>query len=615
MADYKLNFYGGSTYGLGTEANPEELLNSPINHATYASTFSVGTDPRTNNQLKAVSEKFNTGIKAVEVQMLTPEVAESIPNQHLTELNRLRKLTGTELTVHGPLVEPTGVIQNHWDEQQRIQAERQILDTVKRAQKVDPQGNVIVTLHASNGLPEPETWVVDANGKKRLENISVIDERTGALGRLPKPKVDWFEGQKEPDPKAELDRFNKENWSRSLSNISIGATRTSDMFDERFSGNLAWLKEKGIENMSDFIKLPRSEEGKRWLASLGKEEKNQAQEILGKLSYITAFTTDSYTQLKEMFNKAYESSKDNKEDRKKLDSYMNEVKPIVDAYKNDSTKVLELSEVVSKGLQVLESLKAVPQEYKEIKDFAIEKSAKTFGNVAFDAYKDAKSRNEAAPVISIENPPAGMGISRAEEIKEVVEKARKNFVERAISSGMSESKAKEEAEKLIGATWDVGHINMIRKYGFGEKELREEAKTIAPYLKHIHLSDNFGMEHTELPMGMGNVPMKAHIQELSKGYEEKFAKIKKVIEAGNWYQNFQTTPFSETLAAFGSPIYGMKMAPYWNQSWQTQGGYFAGYGFNPEVHHSIYGSGFSNLPVELGGQMAGRSRMSGAPIE
>ena len=107
MADYKLNFYGGSTYGLGTEANPEEFLNSPINHATYASTFSVGTDPRTNNQLKAVSEKFNTGIKAVEVSMLTPEVAESIPNQHLTELNRLRKLTCTELTVHGPIIEPT----------------------------------------------------------------------------------------------------------------------------------------------------------------------------------------------------------------------------------------------------------------------------------------------------------------------------------------------------------------------------------------------------------------------------------------------------------------------------------------------------------------------------
>jgi len=36
---------------------------------------------------------------------------------------------------------------------------------------------------------------------------------------------------------------------------------------------------------------------------------------------------------------------------------------------------------------------------------------------------------------------------------------------------------------------------------------------------------------------------------------------------------------------------------------------------NPDIHHSIYGSGFSNLPVELGGQMQGRSRMSGNPME
>ncbi len=57
------------------------------------------------------------------------------------------------------------------------------------------------------------------------------------------------------------------------------------------------------------------------------------------------------------------------------------------------------------------------------------------------------------------------------------------------------------------------------------------------------------------------------------------------------------------------------MTPYWNQNAWTTGGYFAGYGNNPDIHHSIYGSGFSNLPVELGGQTGGRSRVSGAPIE
>ena len=74
------------------------------------------------------------------------------------------------------------------------------------------------------------------------------------------------------------------------------------------------------------------------------------------------------------------------------------------------------------------------------------------------------------------------------------------------------------------------------------------------------------------------------------------------------------TPVTETLSAFGSSVFGG--SPYWNQIAGLSGPYFSGQGAtNPQVHHSIYGSGFTNLPIELGGQMGGRSRVSGAPIE
>jgi hypothetical protein len=45
------------------------------------------------------------------------------------------------------------------------------------------------------------------------------------------------------------------------------------------------------------------------------------------------------------------------------------------------------------------------------------------------------------------------------------------------------------------------------------------------------------------------------------------------------------------------------------------GGYFSGYGdSNPSVHHSVYGSGFTTLPRELGGNIPGtQSRFSGTP--
>ena len=131
-------------------------------------------------------------------------------------------------------------------------------------------------------------------------------------------------------------------------------------------------------------------------------------------------------------------------------------------------------------------------------------------------------------------------------------------------------------------------------------------------VKHMHLSDNFGMEHTELPMGMGNVPTKKMTEAITK-YNDK---VKKIIETGQWYQHFKISPFAKSLSAFGSPIYSMQMAPSWNQAYASSGGYFAGYGqMLPEQHFNIYGAGFSNLPPELGGQMGGRNRLGGAPME
>jgi hypothetical protein len=155
---------------------------------------------------------------------------------------------------------------------------------------------------------------------------------------------------------------------------------------------------------------------------------------------------------------------------------------------------------------------------------------------------------------------------------------------------------------------------MLRKYGYSEEEIVKETEKVAPYVKHVHLSDNFGFEHTELPMGMGNVPLK----EMMKKLGEKGVKAKKVIEAASWWQHFKTPPFQEVLEAVGSPVYSMKMAPYWNQAAGLQEGYFSGYGqMLPQINYETFGAGFSQLPQELGGQIPGAKggRMSGRPLE
>ena len=193
-------------------------------------------------------------------------------------------------------------------------------------------------------------------------------------------------------------------------------------------------------------------------------------------------------------------------------------------------------------------------------------------------------------------PPAGFALSTGNDIRDIVVASRQQFVNKAIADGMSENEAKKQAEKFIGATWDVGHINMLRKFGYEEKDIIKEAEAVAPYIKHVHLSDNFGFEHTELPMGMGNVPLKEIMEKLG----EKGFNARKIIEASAWWQHFRSPPFQEVLEAVGSPLYSMNMAPYWNNAPGLVQGYSSGYGqMLPQINYETFGAGFSRLPTEL----------------
>src|SRR4030042_1635879 len=311
-----------------------------------------------------------------------------------------------------------------------------------------------------------------------------------------------------------------------------------------------------------------------------------------------------------IFSKAYKYG--NEEQKEKL-------KELSEIYAKDlqsinKTDILGESRAMHRLLNELQSPQnnLAPEMFVPIEKFAVEQSSKTFGNAAFNAYKKF---GEKSPILSIENPPAGFALSTGEDLKNLVEESRKQFVKKAVSEGISEGKAEDAAQKLIGATWDVGHINMLRKQGLSEKDIIKETEKIAPLVKHVHLSDNFGFEHTELPMGMGNVPIKEILEKLGKeGFDAK-----KIIEAGSWWQHQRTAPFKETLEAFGSPIYSMQMAPYWNQNIEFHQSYYAGLAgqWLPQTNYETFGSGFSRMPMELGGQAQGAqgSRMSGKPKE
>ncbi len=618
MAEYKTksNFYAGADYGLDSNyGKGDTFLGFESEYRFPVSQFGLTTDPRTSNQLKAVSDKLSTGAKTIEVTGITSEVFESIPDQHLDEINRLRKLTGIDITFHGPLIEPTGVKSQGWDPSHREQAERQMFQSVQRAQKMDNKGNVVITFHSSNGLPSPISKEYDEKtGKEVIKEFWVVDEKNGQFKNL-SPEINYMEGQKEypSDPYQKIQKENKDAWFKALQQVNFHANQGARIVESVLSKQKEEPEKEAEGDKKALLHLykkygtPEAEDVIKKAGDYGAKLKYQMDELVHGDLYLR----DSYNDLRNLFNQAYETAEINssKEDIKKLDRFAEKMKPKVKSIE-DPTKLDEMAHLITEGINVLRSIDA-PQTLKPLRNFAIDKASETFSNVALKSYKEFK---EHSPIISIENPPVGMGLSRADELRDLVKASREKFIKKAVEQGISHSTAEEQSKKLIGATWDVGHINMLRKYGYDTDKITKETAQIAPFVKHIHLSDNFGMEHTELPMGMGNVPTKKHM-ELIAEYNQK---AKKIIETGgNWFQFFQKSPLAETLRAFGSPVYGMSMGPYWNQSSQQTGGYFAGYGaILPDVHFATYGAGFSGLPTELGGQIGGgRNRLSGTPMD
>jgi len=583
--------------GFSTLSPPED---------TYITAGSLGmtTDPRTANILQEFSSKLSSGVKQIEIEGVSPKIFDEIPNQYLKEVNRLSKLTGVDVSLHGPVIDVSGIDpRSGFSEAEREAAEKKIINVLLRAHELKPDGNIPVNFHSAEGipgsqlLPPSKREIIEEGEREKYKRMIVVNKETGRLVPLEK-EIKFYpttQGVKEEfhTPTKSLEILNHSSWENEISSLFFNKERA----DEIINRNKTF-----IEHMYPKIqKIKTQEELIDFLQKLSPPQEQSFREVRDAHFYLD----DIHKQINNLFSKAYKfGSEHQREELKKVvDNFAESLK------KNPS--IFGESQAMHDLLLSLQKPEFAPKIYVPVEEFAIEKSSQTFGNSAWEAYKKLKDK---APILVIENPPAGFALSTGEDLARIVNASREQFVKKAVEEGLSESEARKQAEKLIGATWDVGHINMLRKYGYSEKEIIAEAEKVAPLVKHVHLSDNFGFEHTELPMGMGNVPIKEIMEKLGqKGFDAR-----KIIEAASWWEHFKGPPFQETLEAMGSPIYGMKMAPYWSQTSALYQGYFSGYGqMLPQVNYETFGAGFSRLPAELGGQFPGAqgSRMSGRPME
>tara|TARA_Y100000034_G_scaffold48778_1_gene60327 strand:+ start:230 stop:2038 length:1809 start_codon:yes stop_codon:yes gene_type:complete len=565
----------------------------------------VSTDPRTANILKEVSDKIAPGQKVMELSMITPETVEAIPKQHMKEVNRLAKLTGVDVTIHGPLIDASGVTQQGFDDQQRKIAETKIINFLERSHDINPNGNSPVTFHTANQLPGAR-YSKTKEGGEVTEFMSVVDQETGQITGvkrnekiLPMLNEKGEVYKKMYEVEKQLRIMNDSQWDESLQRLIIPKEHADKIIAETSPFITPLLKDIQDEKIDPNRLEPQQKEIFDQYYSRFQNAHEQLEDIQKHLStqFEKAYKYGTDTD-KEYLKKAVEKFQKSTKMEKGVSGYSKALQGFMEDLR------VEEHPLVNKSFRA-------PQIFKSAEKYAIEKSQETFGNSAWASYKKFGNK---APILTIENPPAGFGLSRGQDLKDMVEGARKQFEKNAIENGMSKSVAEKQSEKLIGVTWDVGHINQLRQFGFEGKDIIKEAEKVAPLVKHVHLSDNFGMENTELPMGMGNVDIKKVMKKLGKKGED----ARKIIEAAHWWQFQQTSPVGVTMEALGSPLYSMGMGPYWNQAAGFQQGYFGGYGMMlPQINYETFGGGFSTLPSELGGQRPGAqgNRMGGKGME
>ena len=608
----KKGYWVENTYQGGYSAfQPPALANS--NYSISTGSLGLTTHPTNPNILQEISSKAATGAKHFEIEGVRAEVWDNIPKQQLEEVRRQAKLIGVDVSVHGPVMDVAGFTQQGFSEADRELAERKVFNTLERSHELNPTGTINVNFHSAEGihgsqpLPEAQRHEVDSRtepGKKvKIEHskITAVNQETGQM-RVLDTDVRFYPGEEE----VKEDKLYPE--------IMLGVANNTEW------DNTTKKVEFQLENVNRIMRDVHSHDRDLYLANIekridGKEPdpvSREASDQFKKIEFAMAYAQEAGMEARAAFDKAYKyaNSDEEKEYLKQLSKEYGKILGVEEGKRNissyDPGMQADAFQFLVRGLKRVQPRLNVPVE-----EFATIQTAKTFGNAAFESYKKFKDKS---PTLVIENPPAGFALSTGEDIKNVVVASRQQFVNNATAKGMSEGEAKKQAEKLIGATWDVGHINMLRKYGYTEEEIIKEAEKVAPYVKHVHLSDNFGFEHTELPMGMGNVPLKEVMEKLGqKGFEAK-----KIIEAGTWMNaNNSTSPFALSAEGMGAPIYSTRASPYWSQAVGMQQNYAGGFGdILPQINYQTFGAGFSMLPRELGGQIGGGgSRMSGNKME
>lgn len=633
-----------------------------------AGSLSATTGIQTANQLAEVNARLNAGVYGVDLALINADIANQIPRQHFAEIRRLAKLSNANVSMHGPIQDLAGAGQKGYGESERRQVVYQMNDVIEKAHELNPEGNTPVNFHINTGVPgenkrklnqdeinalSPEERVYLKNGSEFIESIGIVNQETGDFVGVAKHDVRYRpDGSKDVfTPEMKIDMQNLGHWDEEKQRVFAMQKTKAEL-------NMMINNEASRE---DYKQLRIGDQ----LGNLHPEQQAEFERMQTRINsikqHIEIIDRDTDLAKRTMFHeiekysKVHERFKDNLEQSKREESlingYLEEFRGNMPKIMREKDKIDEGEFRLNKEIQALQSSgqrlseDQTNQFNKQIKQFnenrehlnhieltfinnvpvppsvlaptneyALGKTAQTVAEAALDAYKKF---GKSTPIITLENYQQDFTLGTAADMERTILKSRQMFAEKLSQErNISERDAMKEAEKIIGVTWDVGHINFLRKKGYSEEDIVNETARVARFVKQVHITDNFGFTDSHLPPGMGKAPIAAQLDAMKKGGFNISKKGSLIVEAGEFVGHFKENPHMYTLEGFASPLYPLKAAPSWYQIRDVQGPYNMGIGnIYPELHfRDLYGTSFSTLPRELGGQFPGeKSRFAGTP--
>ena len=448
------------------------------------------TSPQTANQLQEATSRLNAGLKNVELSLISPDVFESIPKQHFEEVRRLGELTGSKASLHFPAqIDLAGFKGGQqgvaWSERERKQAEYQLRSGIDKA--ADLGKNTIINVHSSGGVPAYEWQSEDKLGTEEgrpeedKRKIYVMDRDSGNVATAPEyEEKEYFHGKHPWQPKDRIKTLNKNQWDEEklrLFNYEKEKAELNDRLNQiqMESSPLEQGNKKGVLTEDEQKRMFRNRDQLKviedHIEEINVHLDSQMQDLHHKFERYTE------KEPKKMFRSKYgkqydelvklskeERSKGAERKREKISLKMQEV---YEKNKGDLQKTIQSEEFQRlqgemKNLELVKREKLLnilqqmptPKRFVTTDEFAKDNISKTISDSAMYAY-DRYGKD--APVIAVENVMPDWTLGRGKSLKEAVLESRKKFSDKLVKEKkVSRPKANQMADKLIGATWDVG---------------------------------------------------------------------------------------------------------------------------------------------------------------